>query len=116
MRAAAGRTNWSREFAWFRSAPGTSCGTIASKAGPKNAVPAPNAAATIMMCQISRTPPIESTPRAATLTARSASAAIITRRRSNRSLTTPPTSRKTICGSVIATPTIESAVGTFESS
>ena len=54
MRAAAGRMNWSREFAWFRSAPGTSCGTIASKAGPKNAVPAPNAAATIMTCQSSQ--------------------------------------------------------------
>ena len=37
MRAAAGRMNWSSELAWFRSALGTRCGTIASKAGPKNA-------------------------------------------------------------------------------
>ena len=116
MRAAAGRTNWSSEFAWFRSRLGTSCGTIASNAGPKKAVPAPNTAATIMTCQIWRVPSgaIDSRPSAIKLSARSASAAIITRRRSNRSLTTPPNSRKTICGTVIATPTIESAVGAFD--
>ena len=116
IRAAAGLMNWSSEFAWLRSLSGTSCGTIASKAGPKNAVPAPKAAATIMMCHSSRTPASERTPRIATLTIRSASAAIITRRRSNRSLTTPPRSRKMICGRVIAMPTIERAVGVFDSS
>jgi len=108
--------NWSSEFAWFKSLPGTSCGTIASNAGPKNAVPAPNAAATMMMCQSSRAPASDKTPRIATLTMRSASAAIMTRRRSNRSLTTPPRSRKMICGTVIAMPTIERAVGVFDSS
>ena len=41
IRNAAGRTNWSSEFAAVSSVVGTSSGTIASKAGPKNAVPAP---------------------------------------------------------------------------
>jgi hypothetical protein len=47
---------------------------------------------------------------------RKTSARIITRRRSNRSLITPLTSRKSTCGKVQATPTTESAVGAFESS
>ena len=37
-----------------------------------------------------------------------------TRRRSNRSLTAPPTSRSNTCGTIHATPTSASAVGTFE--
>jgi hypothetical protein len=41
IRKAAGRTNWSSEFACVSSASGTRSGTIASNAGPKNAVPAP---------------------------------------------------------------------------
>jgi hypothetical protein len=38
------------------------------------------------------------------------------RRRSIRSLRTPPSRRKATCGTVIATPTTDSAVGAFESS
>jgi hypothetical protein len=37
------------------------------------------------------------------------------RRRSKRSLTTPPSSSSTMCGTVMAMPTTESAVGAFES-
>ena len=48
--------------------------------------------------------------------ARRASPMIISRRRSKRSPSTPPTSRNSTIGSVHATPTIESAVGTFDSS
>lgn len=44
------------------------------------------------------------------------SAAIITFRRSTRSETTPPSSTNRTSGSVHATPTIDSAVGAFESS
>jgi len=40
-RWAIGRTNWSSELAAGRSAPGRMSGTSASKAGVKNAVPAP---------------------------------------------------------------------------
>ena len=43
------------------------------------------------------------------------SAATITRRRSKRSETAPPTSSSTIVGTVIAIPTNESAVGAFDS-
>ena len=46
---------------------------------------------------------------------RPASASSITRRRSNRSLTAPPTSRHAIVGSDIAMPTIDSAAGAFQS-
>src|SRR5205814_8795162 len=38
-RSAIGRTNWSSEFAAARSLAGSRSGTIASKAGVKNAVP-----------------------------------------------------------------------------
>jgi hypothetical protein len=50
---------------------------------------------------------------AANVAPRTLSAAIRTRRRSRRSLTTPPTSRKSTCGSVIAKPTRDSALGEF---
>ena len=40
-RKVAGRTNWSSAFASARRSPGTSSGTIASKAGPKKAVAPP---------------------------------------------------------------------------
>ena len=36
-----GRMNWSSEFAWASSDSGSRSGTMASNAGPKNAVPAP---------------------------------------------------------------------------
>jgi hypothetical protein len=49
-------------------------------------------------------------------TPRSVSASTITRRRSSRSLMTPPRRMKRTCGSVQATPTTERAVGAFESS
>jgi hypothetical protein len=48
--------------------------------------------------------------------ARMTSPAIIKRRRSNRSPSTPPTNRKSTMGTVQATPTTESAVGTLERS
>ena len=104
--------NWSSELAWFSSSLGTSCGTIASNAGPKNAVGAEHRRDRPSRARARANRSAKG--RAATLSARSASAAIITRRRSNRSLTTPPINRKTICGTVIVTPTIESAVGVFE--
>ena len=53
---------------------------------------------------------------AAMATPRTRSAAIMTFLRSTRSETTPPARRKTTIGRVQATPTIESAVGAFESS
>jgi hypothetical protein len=40
----------------------------------------------------------------------------MTLRRSKRSETTPPARRNTTCGTVIATPIVESALGVFESS
>ena len=49
-------------------------------------------------------------------TARMASPAIISRRRSKRSPSTPPTSRNATIGRVQATPTTDSAVGTFDRS
>jgi hypothetical protein len=116
IRRAAGRTSWSSEFAWFSSASGTRPGTIASNAGPKNAVPAPNSPESTNICQSSSRPESARAPNAPTATARIRSAAIITLRRSNRSEATPPASRNTTCGTVIATPIMESAVGVFESS
>ena len=50
-----------------------------------------------------------------TAQARPTSATSITRRRSNRSLTVPPTSRHAISGTVIAIPITESASGEFQS-
>jgi len=64
--------------------------------------------------QRAKAPVIESTPNADRLAARSASAAIITLLRSKRSLTTPPASRNTTWGIVIATPTTDSAEGASE--
>ena len=40
-RNAIGRTSWSSAFACASSSSARICGTIASNAGPKNAVPAP---------------------------------------------------------------------------
>jgi hypothetical protein len=57
------------------------------------------------MCQILRSPYTDSSPRATT-------AAI--RTRSNRSLTTPPTSSSSTWGIVIEKPTIANAVGASE--
>ena len=80
----------------------------------KNAVPAPY---TIARAAISHTwmrPVSDSTASAAIATARTASAASMTARRLRRSLTTPPGSRHTIVGMVIAIPTIASAAGAFQ--
>ena len=41
MRSAIGRTNWSSELACGELGSGSTSGTIASKAGPKKAAPAP---------------------------------------------------------------------------
>ena len=48
--------------------------------------------------------------------ARSTSATIITLRRSNRSLTMPPSRRNSSVGSVHTSHTIDNAVGRFDSS
>jgi hypothetical protein len=93
---------------------GSRLGTIASKAGPKKAVPAPYSATSPNMCQSCSDPVSDSTAIRATARPRTASAASSTRRRSKRSVTTPPSSSSTIVGTVIAMPTIESAVGAFE--
>ena len=50
-----------------------------------------------------------------TATPRARSAKSMRRRRSSRSLSTPPSSRNAIVGIVIAIPTIESAAGALES-
>jgi hypothetical protein len=94
---------------------GTISGTIASNAGPKNAVPAPNTAAITIRCHSCSEPLSDRSPSAPTAPPRSTSAAIITRRRSNRSLTTPPSSNRAMWGIVIAMPTTDSAVGASES-
>lgn len=47
-------------------------------------------------------------------TPRTTSDAIITRRRSNRSLITPPINRNSTIGKLQATLTMENAVGTFD--
>jgi hypothetical protein len=67
------------------------------------------------MCQISSAPVIDSTAITAIASPRTTSAPSIRRRRSTRSLMTPPSSRKTIVGIVMAIPTIASAVGVLES-
>ena len=67
------------------------------------------------MCQSSSVPVSDSTAISPTAAPRTTSAASSTRRRSKRSVTTPPISSSTIVGTVIAIPTIESAVGAFES-
>ena len=69
-----------------------------------------------MMCQISIMPVSESTASSPTATKRSRSEASMIRRRSNRSLATPPTSRKTIVGTVMAMPTSDIAVAVSDSS
>src|SRR5262245_18764326 len=116
MRNTAGRTNWSSAFACGKSSAGTRSGTNASNAGPANALPAPYSAAISIMCHSATTPLITSTPNSATAIMRMRSAATSTLRRSNRSLTAPPTSSSSTCGSVCAMPMSASAAGTFESS
>ena len=114
-RRASGRTNWSSELACGSSEAGSTSGTIASKAGPKNAVAAPKPATSTSMCHSSRAPVIDRTAITATASPRPTSAASIRRRRSKRSLMTPPSSRNTIVGTVMAMPTTASAVGVLES-
>ena len=55
-RRATGRMNWSSELACGSSEAGRTSGTIASNAGPKNAVPAPKTATSRSMCQSSSAP------------------------------------------------------------
>jgi len=59
-------------------------------------------------------PVSDSTASTPIATARTASAASITARRLMRSLTTPPGSRQTMVGTVIAIPTTDSAAGAFQ--
>ena len=93
----------------------TSSGMMASNAGPKNAVPAPYSPASTIRCHRCNAPVSESTPIPAMAAHRTASATTITRRRSSRSLITPPTSTNTTCGIVMARPTSASAAGAFDS-
>ncbi len=67
------------------------------------------------MCHSSSAPASARIAIVPTANPRAASAQIITRRRSKRSLTTPPMSRNTIVGIVIAMPTMPSAVGSLDS-
>ena len=64
-RSATGRTNWSSEFARASSEAGRTSGTIASKAGPKNAAPAPYSATRATTCHSSSMPVIDRTAMAA---------------------------------------------------
>ena len=57
-----------------------------------------------------------STPMTPTAVPRTASDAIITRRRSKRSLATPPSSRNATWGTVMASPTTARAAGALDSS
>jgi hypothetical protein len=90
--------NMSSEFACGSSSCGTISGTIEPNAGAKSAWPTPPIATTtpscqsVIVCVIARPAP---TPVA---TARSESAAIIIRRRSIRSVSTPPASKRTTVG------------------
>ena len=61
-------------------------------------------------------PVAESTASRLITAARRPSAASMTVRRSNRSLTTPPGRRHAIVGTVMAMPITESAAGAFQSS
>ena len=114
-RRATGRMNWSSEFACGSSEAGSTSGTIASNAGPKNAVPAPKTATSRSMCQSSSAPVSDRTAITPIASPRATSAASIRRRRSKRSLMTPPSRRKAIVGTVMAIPTTASAVGVLES-
>ena len=67
------------------------------------------------MCHSSSAPVSESSAMRPTASPRTTSAATMIRRRSKRSLSTPPSSRKAIVGTVIAIPTSARAVGALES-
>ncbi len=115
-RSVIGRTNWSSEFAAGRSLPGTTSGTIASNAGVKNAVPIPYTATMARRCQKVRRPVSASAASTPTTSARPMSAQSMTIRRSSRSLRIPAGRRKTMVGTVIPIPRMESAAGAFHSS
>ena len=112
-RIISGRTMPWSAFAWGRRSAASRSGTMAVEAGLKKASPAPMNAISTTTCQSWMAPVIESRPRPITAAARTRSAPIISQRRSYRSVRTPLSSRKTTSGSVHATPTIESAVGTL---
>ena len=86
---------------------------MAVDAGLKKASPAPMKAISTMTCHSWIACVIDRSPSVPTAAARTRSAPIISQRRSYRSVSTPPSSRKKTRGSVQATPTIESAVGTL---
>ena len=91
-------------------------GTTASKAGLKNAVAGAVDRDERDDVPQRRAPPLNaSSASSPTATPRIRSEATITRRRSKRSLTAPPTSRRTMVGTVIAMPTNDSAVGASDS-
>ena len=115
-RIAPSRMSWSSALASTSRSPVTMSGTSALKAGPKNASPAPKSTTSAARCQTSRTPASESAPITASTAARTRSAAIMTRRRSSRSLTTPPNSRKATIPDVHASPTSDRAAGSLDRS
>ena len=108
-------TNWPRALAAGNCSAGISVGTIASNAGAKNASPAPYTATSTSSIHSCSAPVTDRTPISPIATASTALAASSSRRRSNRSLNAPPTSSSSTVGSVQATPTSASAVGTSDS-
>ena len=91
-------------------------GTTAEKAGWKSAWPSPYTTTSAITCHSSAVSASASAAMAAMAAQRSRSAAIIRRRRSKRSLSTPEIRSDTTIGSVHARPTSPSAVGSFEMS
>ena len=114
IRQPSGSTSWPSAFACTSIRSGTRSGTIAPDAGPANASPAPKSVTITTTCQSSSTSDTASVARPSMATARRRSPAAITSRLSNRSAATPPPSSSTTIGTLHATPTIDSAVGTFE--
>ena len=114
--SAAGRTNWSRAFASTRSSSGTSCGTSAVEGRAEEArggavdrherhdVPHLDRAGEAQHRQDGEHAP------------RTRSVHSMIRRRSNRSLITPPNSSVATCGSERANPTTDIAAGAPDSS
>ena len=83
-------------------------------AGAKTAPPTPYSATSTIACQSSSVPVTDRTPSAAMAVPRIASETMSTSRRSNRSLTTPPSRSSSTCGAIQATPTSANAVGALE--
>ena len=112
-RMVSGRIRPLSALACARSSSGNKSGTIAVMAGLKKASPSPTNAIRTMTCHSSMTPVSDRMPSSPIAAARTRSAPIMRRRRSYRSVKTPPRRRKAMSGSVQATPTTDRAVGTL---